>query len=158
MWCVGDDVRGYVFGFVILCRRDRLGGDYFGASMIPVYPITSSDLKQNGGVFAVEGGHAVRVILAQNATSNVDGGALTPVYIVSGSEVHAAGGQWKVAAGPPLKIATISAHRGVSGFVAMPVFVVGTIVSPILPPTSPTYTPSLDFSDARNSQYFSLLF
>lgn len=90
---------------------------------------------------AVQAGAAIPVYVA-DSSERVEGGSIQPVYVVSDGPVRAQ-------AAIPVVIGT---YGMVSSGPAMRVYVVSGSLNPEDP-----YSPSLDFSDGRNSMYVGLL-
>jgi hypothetical protein len=87
----------------------------------PVKVITSADLEENGGLFELQGGSAIRV-RGSSSGGSIDGGALTPIYVVSDADVNS--GRFKVEGGFTELVSNEITTRPVSGFVAIPVWAV----------------------------------
>ena len=131
-----------------------------GGNAKPVYVVTDAELIENGGTFRVQGGPAMRVTgltsdtLATTGRGTL-GGANMPVYIVT----DALAASWGVMGGNgEIVTDATQTDRGVTGLVAVPVWVTNGSEWPGSIPAAPSgltvgspTTTTLDLSWTDNS-------
>lgn len=95
-----------------------------GGAIRPVKVVSSSELNENGGVYALLGRRAMRVHGFTTADRAIEGGPATPVYLVTDDDLAA--GKFVVTGGaavPIIDIVAAGGDRPVQGRSAIPVYV-----------------------------------
>jgi hypothetical protein len=98
-------------------------------SQKPVKVITDSDLEENGGVYKLQGGSAIRV-RGSSSGGDIQGGSLTPVYVVSSDDINS--GRFKLQGGFEELVSSEIVNRPVSGHVAIPVWAANSTEWPVV--------------------------